>query len=396
MARSGKSAHVKLAIQSRVECCRSAEPARGRYRPSASDPCRFCPLTRCDRSDNIQPRSASPQKRKTYGFQHITFGHMSVRKVMPRAGKSNSKVRSTGTKRPRKAAVPRKVATKSQPSKPDYNIAAVERALDLLEALSRTGPAPLAALADAARCTRTAAFRLLRTLQARGFALQDEARGVWRLGARWGVLGRASHDQGALAASASSHLAELGQAVGENVYLGTRDALLAETIATYQAEPTLRLYSQAGTRGPLHAGPARLLLAYAPEAIQTQVLAQRLPRFTPATRTDPTWIAADLQRIRSRGYLITADEVYPGAVSASAPVRDAAGQVIAVITVSGPSMRMRPPRPKSLLPQLLDCARRLSVALGWKPPEPAAEPHGKSGETPIRSRPTAPVPALPR
>jgi len=31
----------------------------------------------------------------------------------------------------------------------DYSIAAVGRALDLLEALSRIGPAPLAALADA-------------------------------------------------------------------------------------------------------------------------------------------------------------------------------------------------------------------------------------------------------
>src|ERR1700724_4160950 len=71
----------------------------------------------------------------------------------------------------------------------DYSIAAVGRALDLLEALSRIGPAPLAALSDAARCTRTAGFRLLRTLQSRGFAIQDEARGVWRLGARWAALG---------------------------------------------------------------------------------------------------------------------------------------------------------------------------------------------------------------
>ena len=50
---------------------------------------------------------------------------------------------------------------------PDYSIAAVNRALDLLEALARVGPAPLAVLAETAGCTRTAGFRLLRTLQAR-------------------------------------------------------------------------------------------------------------------------------------------------------------------------------------------------------------------------------------
>jgi DNA-binding IclR family transcriptional regulator len=258
---------------------------------------------------------------------------------------------------------------KTKESSPDYSIAAVERALDLLEALAQIGPAALGPLAESAGCTRTAAFRLLRTLQGRGFAIQDEARGVWRLGARWGTLGRAAHDQGALAATAAPFLAELGRALGENVYLRARDGLQAETIAVFQAEPGLRLYSTVGSRGPLHAGAARLLLAYAPEAIQTQVLAQRLPRFTPATRTDPAWIAADLQRIRARGYLVTADEVYPGVVSLTVPVRDAAGQVVAELFVSAPSMRMRPPRPRSLLPQVLEAAAKLSRALGAHIPE---------------------------
>ena len=285
-----------------------------------------------------------------------------------------------------RAAVPPKPVS----SEPDYSIAAVERALDLLEALARTGPASLAKVAESAKCTRTAAFRLLRTLQGRGFAIQDEARGIWRLGARWGMLGRAAHDQGALASAAANFLADLCRMVGENVYLRVREGLQAETIALHQADPALRLYSQAGGRGLLHAGPSRLLLAYAPEAVQTQVLAQRLPRFTPATRTDPNWIAADLQRIRARGYLITADEVHPGAVSITAPVRDGGGQVVAALTISGASMRMRPPRPRSLLPQLLDSAQRLSEQLGWHPP-PGSEPIREKPATLMLSGRTAAI-----
>ena len=207
---------------------------------------------------------------------------------MAQASRSKGKVRSRSGNGSHEAATPAR----------DYSIAAVGRALDLLEALSRIGPAPLAALADQARCTRTAGFRLLRTLEARGFAIQDEARGMWRLGARWGVLGRAAVEQGALEATAMPFLAALGKTCGENVYLRVRDGLESETIAIYQADPGLRLYSEVGKRQPLHAGSSRLLLAHAPEAVQTQVLAQRLPRFTPATRTDAAWIAADLQRIR--------------------------------------------------------------------------------------------------
>src|SRR5689334_5123061 len=109
---------------------------------------------------------------------------------MAQPGRSKAKPRSRAGNGSHEAAAPAR----------DYSIAAVGRALDLLEALSRIGPAPLAALADRARCTRTAGFRLLRTLEARGFAIQDEARGMWRLGARWGVLGRAAVEQGALAA----------------------------------------------------------------------------------------------------------------------------------------------------------------------------------------------------
>ena len=274
----------------------------------------------------------------------------------------------------------------------DYSIAAVGRALDLLEALSRIGPAPLAALADQARCTRTAGFRLLRTLEARGFAIQDEARGMWRLGARWGVLGRAAVEQGALEATAMPFLAALSKTTGENVYLRVRDGLESETIAIYQADPGLRLYSEVGKRQPLHAGSSRLLLAHAPEAAQTQVLAQRLPRFTPATRTDAAWIAADLQRIRTRGYLMTTDEVVAGAATVAAPVRDASGQVVAVLSVSAPTMRMRPPRPRALLPMVLDAAATLSRVLGASAGETApragdAVRRGQAGSSGSRQEP---------
>ncbi len=246
----------------------------------------------------------------------------------------------------------------------DYNIAAVDRTLDLLESLARLGPASLAALADSAGCTRTAAFRLLRTLQGRGFTIQDEARGLWRLGARWGALGRAATEQGALAATAMPFLIALGKATGENVYLRVRDGMQSETVAIYQTDPTIRMYSEVGKHGPLHAGSSRILLAFAPEAVQTQLLAQRLNRYTPATRIDSTWIAADLHRIRARGYLITSDEVVAGAVGIAAPIRDAAGAVIAVMHISSPSMRMRPPRPRNLLPQVIEAAAKLSEALG--------------------------------
>jgi IclR family KDG regulon transcriptional repressor len=306
----------------------------------------------------LKSQQASPQQVKTE----------KTRTEKTRA--EQTRAEQTRSEQTRTAAMP--AARKQAETAPDYNIAAVDRALDLLEALSRVGPAPLAQIAAEARCTRTAGFRLLRTLQARGFAIQDQAGGIWRLGARWGVLSRAASDQGALAAQAMPHMSALGKACNANIYLAIREGLESETIAVFQCEPGLRVYNQVGGRGSLHAGSGRLLLAHAPEAVQTQVLARKLPRYTPATRTDPAWIAADLPRIRARGYLITADEVHPGAVSVAAPVRDASAQVIAALIIAAPSLRLRTPQARSLVPMLQEAAAKLSRELGERPAlEPA-------------------------
>jgi IclR family KDG regulon transcriptional repressor len=266
----------------------------------------------------------------------------------------------------------------------EHGTTAVNRALSLLETLARTGPVPMAVLADAAGCGKAAALELLTTMQSRNFVIQDEARGVWQLGARWAVLGSAANEQGALAATAMPYLAALGNATGENVYLRVREGMECETVAIYQTDPGLRVYTEVGKKMPLHAGSGRLLLAHAPEAVQTQVLAQRLQHYTPSTRTDPSWIAADLHRIRQRGFLITDSEVVAGTVSVCAPVRDASGQVVAAILIGSPSLRMRPPRPRALMPIVVEAARKLSHALGSISEQPAAPAPTNS---PIEGRP---------
>jgi IclR family KDG regulon transcriptional repressor len=247
----------------------------------------------------------------------------------------------------------------------EASTAMLERGIDLLELLAKDGPIGVAELAKRAYCAPITATRLLRILQTKGFAVCDETAKIWRLGTRWNAFGQAAVEQDALATTAMPFLTALGIAAGENAYLRVREGMSSETIAVYQTDPALRIYTDVGNRGPLHAGTSRMLLAHAPEAVQTQLLTQRLPRFTPATRTDPTWIAADLQRIRARGYLVTSDEVVPGAVSVGAPVRDASGQVVGVMFISAPTMRMRPPRPRALVSVVQDAAAKLSHALGY-------------------------------
>ena len=49
------------------------------------------------------------------------------------------------------------------------------------------------------------------------------------------------------------------------------------------------------------------------------------------------------------------------------PVRDASGQVVASLSVSGPAARLSDARIVAVLPELLDSGHKLSARLGFAP-----------------------------
>lgn len=247
---------------------------------------------------------------------------------------------------------------------PDYGIAAVTRTADLVAAMVRLGPAPLTRLAAEAGCTAANAFRILHTLSALGLAAQAGRRGPWQLGVGWLPVARAAMLQGALSQAARPAMLALAVSCGEVVSLHVRDGEQCEVAVAVPDGAPPRPYGVPGERGPLHAGPGRFLLAFAPPAIQRAVLASRLPRLGPATRIDPVAIGGDLPRIRARDWLITTDEVAEGATTVSTAVRDRSGTVIAALSIVSPAMRMRPPRPHALLTPLTQAASALGLVLG--------------------------------
>ena len=246
----------------------------------------------------------------------------------------------------------------------DYGIAAVGRTFDVVAAIIHSGPSTLADIADQAGCNRVTAFRILHTLAARGLVTQDAPRGRWRLGPTWLSVARAARRQRAIERAAAPPMIALATACREGIYLAARDGQEAETIAVHAGGKQVRVYAKQGDRAPLHAGPGRLLLAYAPPAIQRAALAQKLARLGPGTRTDAQAVAAELPRLAARGWLITQDEIGEAIVTVSVPVRDSGGEVLAVLSSISPGRRMRPPRPHMLLSGLTEAAGGVGADIG--------------------------------
>jgi DNA-binding IclR family transcriptional regulator len=76
--------------------------------------------------------------------------------------------------------------------------------------------------------------------------------------------------------------------------------------------------------------------------------------------------AHELQSIRREGIATSIDELEVGLSAMAAPVRGARGEVIATLSISGPSLRMPPARIEELRPILISEARTLSRRLGHR------------------------------
>jgi DNA-binding IclR family transcriptional regulator len=117
---------------------------------------------------------------------------------------------------------------------------------------------------------------------------------------------------------------------------------------------------------PLHAGSGRVLLAFAPAEVQRVVLASPLEAFTSATPSDAAQLGRDLAEIRRKGVCVTQGELEPGAISASAPVQDAAGEVVAAFIVAAPVSRIGASRAAELIAWAREGAALVTESLGGR------------------------------
>lgn len=226
------------------------------------------------------------------------------------------------------------------PESRDYTIAAVDRAVNVLEALAAQPRQGVTQLAAHLGLTKTIVFRLLATLEARGFVVREGDNALYSLGYRMGVLGEQAGAQNTLLTAARPVMEQLRNETRENVNLIIREGAQSLVLATLAGQHAMRIYANAGRHGPLHAGGgSMLLLAFAPVDIQNDVLSKPLERFTAATATDPDDLRKRLHMIRADGFNIAINDLDEGAFSIAAPIHNAAQDVVAALSVAGAMAR---------------------------------------------------------
>lgn len=244
-----------------------------------------------------------------------------------------------------------------------YVVTAVDRALKLLEILAENPDTGVSKLAERSGNTKSLVFRLLYTLEQRGYVHKDHSRRTYSLGYRLLFLADHTSRQSRLIEAAGPFLEALSERVGENVLLSAREGLNSICIALRESPQSLRIFVTVGGLSPLHAGGGtKVLLAHAPREVFDAVVEGGLKRYSDTTITDPAILESELASIREEGIAISLGELEPGCFSIAAPVRDHCDQVVAAVSVTGPLTRLDVERYRD---EILHTTKSLSERLGY-------------------------------
>ena len=218
----------------------------------------------------------------------------------------------------------------------------VTRALQALELIADAGELGVTELGRRLGVHKATASRLAATLAERGLVERNPITDRYRLGFGLIRLAGAAMANLDVVRAARPVLEELAETTRETVNLG----LLAGDDVVYidQVNGARSIVSAnwVGRRTPLHSSASgKVLLAFMPESEQDRLLRRRLPAATPRTIVDPDALRRQLAEVRTVGFAQIQAELEEGLNAVAAPIRQADGAVVATLSVSGPSFRVR-------------------------------------------------------
>jgi DNA-binding IclR family transcriptional regulator len=245
------------------------------------------------------------------------------------------------------------------------SVQSVDRALTILGILARLGEAGVTEIAGELGVHKSTAFRLVATLECHGMVEQNEERGKYRLGV--GVLRLAGATTARLdvVQEARPICRKLAADTGETVniaVLSDRSALYLDQVAGQSA---LQSHNWVGQHIPLHATSNGKVLLSGLSGEEVDSRLPRLPSYTSETTTTRAKLRRELAEVREQGYAVAVDELEVGLTAIAAPIRNAHGDVVASMSVSGPSFRLGPERVDDVVPRLVAAADEVSHRLGW-------------------------------
>lgn len=236
----------------------------------------------------------------------------------------------------------------------------IDRAAQLLvHVLETDAPPTVGELSSRTGLPKSTTSRLVGALERQGLVQREALGGQLRPGAVLTRYARRETGEAELVDVAAPSLDRLAAETGETVNLGIPAPASVELLDQRDSRHFLGAQNWVGRRVPAHGSAlGKVFFAWG----SLPLPAEPYEQLAPATAVGEEQLGLD--EIRGRGYATTVDELEPGLWAVAAPVRDGSGRVIAALSVSGPSVRLRPRLLHRLGRRLVTEADALSARLG--------------------------------
>jgi DNA-binding IclR family transcriptional regulator len=260
---------------------------------------------------------------------------------------------------------------RGSPDSNKYSAPALDKGLDIMEALAAGDhPQGIADLSRSLNRTSSEIFRMVGTLERRGYIVRDEA-GSFRLSLRLYELAHMHSPFEQIIKAAAGPMRKLSDDVRETTVLGVLShgqlVVLAEELSMLR----VRLSVETGSQVPaLRTVSGQMLVAHMPPEEQERFLAAD-PEYNSMSSSKQQQVQALLGRIREDGYFISPSRYRTG-IDIGVLIGNPAIGLMASLAIPVLAGGVNEGKEKKLLKAMLECARQIDRALCLQLPASAA------------------------
>lgn len=245
-----------------------------------------------------------------------------------------------------------------QDTAPGTPVKTAERTFDLVEFLRDADGATLTEVADALDLPKSSAHNYLKTLEHRGYVVEDD--GTYEVGLRFLDLGAFARTRIPVYSVAEPELETLAAETGELANLLVEEQGHGIFVHRKEGENAVEIDSYNGQRARLHTTAlGKSILAHLPESRVDRILDRyELDAKTENTITDRDELDAELAEIRKEGFAYDREERIRGLNCVATPLFHG-DEVAGAISITGPTSRITDERIEDSLKQQLSNAKNV-------------------------------------
>lgn len=247
----------------------------------------------------------------------------------------------------------------------------VLKAMQLLDLFTyKDSELTLHEITERANIPKSTAYRLLMTLESGGILekhIESKHDAKYRLGLKLLELGDLVAKRLELRNIALPFMQKLAKQTNEAIHLVIVNQDKATYIEKVDSNRALRLNTRIGKSTPLYIGSGpKLLLAYLPEGVQEQILAEPFEKLADGREVDKDQLKQELLDIQQKGYAFSVGEQDLDTTGISFPIFNYEGKVIASLAISGLSSYYEGENLELIKEKSQQAAKNISEQLGYR------------------------------